>query len=382
MEERGEGHTADSQPSLEAAATDESTSLWVWGTWRQVGLITLGLAVWAFAYVIGLTYNLLVLTLWSGPLVLFVSRQRHKKQGELAPPLWRRRSPIHVLQFVNFALFWTLVGVAMAPAPINIQFSPAGHVYAVVSLCAGAAVLAGSGAVPRRRASVAINLVAIVGSLWFALQLGRVHMTLSNAVKLSVPLEGQWYVLHGGPSLLYNHHYSTPAQRHALDLAAVQETTQDVDTEGLEGFLAYGATVRSPATGRVATVIGNLPDQPLGSADPNNPAGNYVTIDMGEGRFVLLAHLREGSVAVKTGDPVEPGDLIGEVGNSGNTSEPHLHIQIQDAPTFEEASRTWPLSFPRVLRAGADLLSETHAVPRRDDRLSAEESRGAPAAED
>lgn len=58
--------------------------------------------------------------------------------------------------------------------------------------------------------------------------------------------------------------------------------------------------------------------------------GNHVIVDHGDDVFSAYAHLRRGSVRVAVGDRVEPGDLLGEVGNSGNTTEPHLHVQLMD----------------------------------------------------
>lgn len=62
--------------------------------------------------------------------------------------------------------------------------------------------------------------------------------------------------------------------------------------------------------------------------DRENMAGNHVAVDCG-GFFVVLAHLRRGSIRVGRGDALQTGDLIGEMGNSGNSSEPHLHIHAQ-----------------------------------------------------
>jgi murein DD-endopeptidase MepM/ murein hydrolase activator NlpD len=68
--------------------------------------------------------------------------------------------------------------------------------------------------------------------------------------------------------------------------------------------------------------------------DANNPPGNHVFIDLGNDEFALLAHLKKGSIPVSHGDLVNAGDVIGLCGNSGNTSEPHLHFHIQDQPGF------------------------------------------------
>jgi murein DD-endopeptidase MepM/ murein hydrolase activator NlpD len=68
--------------------------------------------------------------------------------------------------------------------------------------------------------------------------------------------------------------------------------------------------------------------------NPDQPLGNYVVIDHQNGEYSFLAHLKQGSVAVQVGVRVEPGDLLGLCGNSGNSSEPHLHYHLQNAPGF------------------------------------------------
>lgn len=66
--------------------------------------------------------------------------------------------------------------------------------------------------------------------------------------------------------------------------------------------------------------------QPVSEGDPQNPAGNHVELETADGVRIFLAHMLKGSVRVSTGDRVRRGDPLGKVGNSGNTSEPHLHI--------------------------------------------------------
>lgn len=82
------------------------------------------------------------------------------------------------------------------------------------------------------------------------------------------------------------------------------------------------------------------------------PAENYhVVIDHGEGEHSVLAHFQEGSGAVKTGQEVKPGQLLGLCGNSGNTTEPHLHYHLQTASTFGEGVGL-PAQFQRYTADG------------------------------
>ena len=80
---------------------------------------------------------------------------------------------------------------------------------------------------------------------------------------------------------------------------------------------------------------GRRPRQPAAgrrSRTAKAPAGNHVVLDLGNGEYALLAHLQRGSVRVEAGDRVRAGDVLGLTGNSGNSSEPHLHFHVQDRP--------------------------------------------------
>jgi murein DD-endopeptidase MepM/ murein hydrolase activator NlpD len=83
-----------------------------------------------------------------------------------------------------------------------------------------------------------------------------------------------------------------------------------------------------------------------------NPAGNHVVLDHGNGEFSLLAHLQKGSLRVKAGDTVKAGQPLGLCGNSGNTSEPHLHIHLQTGPEFPGATEGLPMAFTDFLADG------------------------------
>jgi murein DD-endopeptidase MepM/ murein hydrolase activator NlpD len=90
-------------------------------------------------------------------------------------------------------------------------------------------------------------------------------------------------------------------------------------------------------------VVDGLPDD---KGDLKQPAGNQVVIQIAEGRYVLLAHMKNGSVAVKEGDEVAIGDRVGALGNSGNSSMPHLHLQVQSHPELsDEGLETFPIRF-------------------------------------
>jgi hypothetical protein len=127
-------------------------------------------------------------------------------------------------------------------------------------------------------------------------------------------------------------------QRFAIDFNALDEAgrlaTGDLNLN--ESYPSFGQPVLAVADAVVVTAVDRFPDQ-----IPNDPRdvtlesadGNHVILDLGDGRYAFYAHLKAGSVTVRDGDTVERGQQIGELGNSGSSTGPHLHFHVMDAPT-------------------------------------------------
>ncbi|MBE7680890.1 M23 family metallopeptidase [Paenibacillus sp. P13VS] len=145
------------------------------------------------------------------------------------------------------------------------------------------------------------------------------------------PMKGEWFVFWGGNDVMSNYHYAHETQRYALDII---RTKEDLSYQGEaavnENYYAFGEPLYAAADGTVVEVKNDIPDNTPGVMNAEEPAGNVVVIDHGNGEYSITAHLKEGSAAVKTGDKVKQGDLIGQLGNSGNSSEAHLHFQVSD----------------------------------------------------
>jgi murein DD-endopeptidase MepM/ murein hydrolase activator NlpD len=136
--------------------------------------------------------------------------------------------------------------------------------------------------------------------------------------------------------------------------------------EPVERFFAYGQPILAPAAGRVIGVHDGEPDHDARRSQlalvpyaltqparirqgPGAIAGNHVIVEIGRDAYVVLAHLRAGSLRVRTGDAVAVGQELGSCGNSGNSTQPHLHIQVMDSPDPFTA-RGVPMAF-RAYRA-------------------------------
>jgi Peptidase family M23 len=161
------------------------------------------------------------------------------------------------------------------------------------------------------------------------------YLDYQTRADLRLPFDGAWYVFWGGRSVARNYHAAAKDQRFAYDFVVEENgTTHRGEGTMNEDYHCWGRPILAPAEATVISVERLLPDNPPGVLDPRNPAGNHVMLDLGEGEYALLAHMQADSIVVEEGDELEAGQLIGLCGNSGNTSEPHLHFHLQDEPEF------------------------------------------------
>lgn len=161
------------------------------------------------------------------------------------------------------------------------------------------------------------------------------------------PLRGGPWLAANGPSNQSGHRRAlipiagspSIAQRFAIDWVRVNDTDSTYSGDRLknENYIAEGNDVLAVANGRVAAVKDGIPENVPGATSRAVPitletvGGNHIIIDIGGGRFAFYAHLKPGSPRVKVGDTVKKGQVIGLVGNTGNSTEPHLHFHISDA---------------------------------------------------
>lgn len=163
----------------------------------------------------------------------------------------------------------------------------------------------------------------------------------NDAVQLAFPLrQGTYLVVNGGGVGLLNAHLMTltaerfrayRGQSYGVDVVRVDRVgrrAHGLQPRAVSAYHIFGDSVFAPCAGRVVQSTDGLADQPVPNVDRTHMAGNHVLLSCGPA-WVLLGHLQQSSVRVVTGDTVRVGTLLGRVGNTGNTGEPHLHIHAQ-----------------------------------------------------
>jgi murein DD-endopeptidase MepM/ murein hydrolase activator NlpD len=196
-------------------------------------------------------------------------------------------------------------------------------------------------------------------------------MRMTDAVVLRLPFTDRWAVQMSPARRVPSHGVDLLGQRYAIDFVGVDERHRTAPvrdwrtflaTEPPERFFGYGRPILAPADGTVVAVHDGEIDHEarrsqltlipyaLGQASRlrqgvNAVTGNRVIIaNRTGGVFVMLAHLRAGSLRVAIGDEVSAGEPIAECGNSGNSTQPHVHVQVMDSPDFFVANGV-PIAF-------------------------------------
>ncbi|HRX69840.1 MAG: M23 family metallopeptidase [Candidatus Competibacteraceae bacterium] len=189
----------------------------------------------------------------------------------------------------------------------------------------------------------------------------------SPTVVLGPPLQGAGYIAADGccastrhlrALLPLNGEYRL-SQRFAIDWEKLDRLNRIYEgpRDDPHSYFIYGQPVLAVAPARVAVAVDGLLEATPGAFPENLPLaeadGNHIILDLGRGAYVLYAHLQPGSVQVRAGDRVQRGQVLGRVGNSGNSIAPHLHLQVMDAPSGLVANGL-PYVFSRFRITGVD----------------------------
>jgi murein DD-endopeptidase MepM/ murein hydrolase activator NlpD len=157
---------------------------------------------------------------------------------------------------------------------------------------------------------------------------------------LRLPFEGEWKVVWGGDNKELNRHHDAQNQRYAFDFVIVDDQQKSYRGSGNENedYFAFGAKVFAPADGVVTDVIDGVRDNAPRSMNPYSALGNAVIIEHRDHEVSVFAHFKNGSIRVKPGDKVKKGHFLGLCGNSGNSSEPHIHYHLQNTPILQDGT--------------------------------------------
>ena len=180
---------------------------------------------------------------------------------------------------------------------------------------------------------------------------------MANTVRLRFPFTGRWLARNSPANRVPSHGTHLFGTTYAIDFVAVDGRGRSapstwhsvLSTERPDGFVGFGAPILAPAAGTVVVAHDGEPDHaarrsqlallPYALSQPDRIrsgaaaiAGNHVVIGLAPmGPYVLLAHLKCGSVDAAVGTLIDAGQPVGACGNSGNSTEPHVHVQATDS---------------------------------------------------
>jgi len=161
-----------------------------------------------------------------------------------------------------------------------------------------------------------------------------------NSVKLALPFKGEWTVTWGGDTKELNYHVESVAQKNAFDILITdaQGSSHRGTGEHNEDYYAFGQNIYAPCDGEVVLVVDGVKDNRPGVLNPIFVPGNTVIIKIADYQYAVFAHFKQHSIRVMQGQQVKRGQLLGLCGNTGNSSEPHLHFHLQNMEDMNAAT--------------------------------------------
>jgi Peptidase family M23 len=193
--------------------------------------------------------------------------------------------------------------------------------------------------------------------------LDKLTIRKAGAALLDEPCTGDRWLAANGPSNASIHRRAvivlngTPRvpERYAIDFIKLGDdgSSYSGDQSKNSSYHAYGVPILAVADGKIVSLKDGLPEnvpqakQMAITMNLVNIAGNHLVEDIGRGLYVGYAHLIPGSITVKLGEQVHRGQVLGRLGNSGNSTEPHLHIQVCNGPSFLICEGV-PMEFQRM----------------------------------
>jgi len=155
-----------------------------------------------------------------------------------------------------------------------------------------------------------------------------------------LPFVGKWTVVNGGTTKELSHSWGMLSQRYAYDFIIIDDNGNSFleDSRDVQNYHCYGVDIVAPADGVVIDLRKKYKDSYVDGrsiyCDASHIAGNFVVIQHNNDEYSLIAHLMPDSISVGVGDTVKQGQVIAKCGNTGNSSQPHVHFQLQSGKSF------------------------------------------------
>ncbi|MCX6151344.1 MAG: peptidoglycan DD-metalloendopeptidase family protein [Ignavibacteriales bacterium] len=191
-----------------------------------------------------------------------------------------------------------------------------------------------------------------------------------NSTKLTLPFKGEWTVIWGGDTKELNYHIESPAQKNAFDFVITDIKGNSFKTDGKtnEDYYAFGKELIAPCDGEIVLVVDGVKDNIPGNLNPVYLPGNTVIIKTMNNEYLFFAHFKQHSIKVTEGQKVKQGMVLGLCGNSGNSSEPHLHFHIQNVEDMNVATGV-KCFFDKLIVNGQ---TKTDYSPIKKDKIKSE----------
>ncbi len=161
-----------------------------------------------------------------------------------------------------------------------------------------------------------------------------------NSTELILPFKDEWTVTWGGDTAEFNYHVESKAQKNAFDFIITDQNGKSYKTDGKanEDYYAFGKELIAPCEGEIILAVDGVSDNVPGELNPIYAPGNTVILKTENNEYLFFTHFKQNSIKVKQGQKVEKGEILGLSGNSGNSSEPHLHFHIQNVKVMNVAT--------------------------------------------
>ena len=191
-----------------------------------------------------------------------------------------------------------------------------------------------------------------------------------NTTKLKLPFNGEWTVVWGGDTKELNYHVESQAQKNAFDIVIKDSKGNSFKTDSKtnEDYYAFGKEINAPCDGQIVLVVDGVKDNKPGEFNPIYIPGNTVILKTTNNEYLFFAHFKQHSIKVAEGQNVKQGEVLGLCGNSGNSSEPHIHFHIQNIENMNVATGV-KCYFDKIIVNGQE---RTDYSPIKNDKIKNE----------